>query len=92
MTDTIEDRLSRIEGLLAALVEREQVKDYYDIDEFARMTGKASFTCREWARLGRIRAEKKGSGRGKFQSWVVPHAELLRYRKDGLLPFIRTPS
>ncbi|MFO0877907.1 MAG: hypothetical protein U0840_11185 [Gemmataceae bacterium] len=81
-----EQRLERVETLLTSLVEREQVQDWYDIAEFARKVGKAEFTCREWCRLGRIRGEKRGSGRGQYQSWVVSHNELLRYRKEGLLP------
>ncbi|WP_171470241.1 hypothetical protein [Frigoriglobus tundricola] len=87
---TIEERLEKIEGLLFALVERESVKEYYEIEEFARMVGREPFTCREWARLGRVRAEKKLSGRGAHARWVVSHEELLRYRKQGLLPFNRT--
>ncbi len=79
-------RLERIESLLAALLERETIKDYYSTDEFARLVGKAEFTVREWARLGRIRASKRQSGRGAFSSWVVSHQELLRYQREGLLP------
>ena len=82
----IEDRLSRIESMLTALVERQTIKDFYEVDEFARLVGKAAFTVREWARLGRIRAEKRLSGRGAHPAWVVSHHELLRYRRDGLLP------
>lgn len=78
-------RLERIEAVVTELLKQRTVKDYYDIDEVAELLGKAPFTVREWARLGRIRAEKKGSGRGKFQSWVVSHGELLRIRKEGLL-------
>lgn len=88
---TIDERLSRIEALLAALVERQTVKEFYEIEEFARIVGKAPFTVREWARHGRIRAEKKLSGRGAYARWVVPHAELLRYQKEGLLPFSQAP-
>lgn len=79
-------RLDRIESLLAALLERETIKDYYSTDEFARLVGKAEFTVREWARLGRIHAQKRQSGRGAHPAWVVSHLELLRYRKEGLLP------
>ena len=61
-----ESRLSNIERLLASLVEQQQAKDWYDIDEFARIVGKAPFTVREWARLKRIRAEKRKSGRGAY--------------------------
>lgn len=83
---TVEERLEKIENLLTALVERQTVKPWYEIKEFARMEGKASFTVREWCRLGRIRAEKRSSGRGAHCTWVVSHEELERYRRDGLLP------
>ena len=33
---TFEERLERIESLLAALVERQQVREFYAMDEFAR--------------------------------------------------------
>ena len=62
------------------------VKDYYEIEEFAQIVGKAPFTVREWCRLGRIHAEKKNSGRGPYARWVVSHQELLRYQREGLLP------
>jgi hypothetical protein len=78
-------RLDRIEGMLAALVERQVVKDWYSTGEFARHTGKAEFTVREWCRLGRIRAEKRKSGRGAFAAWVISHEELMRYQREGLL-------
>ncbi|HLN31745.1 MAG TPA: hypothetical protein VK395_28655 [Gemmataceae bacterium] len=83
---SIDEKLEELRAMVLMLVERQMVKDHYEIEEFARLTGKAPFTCREWARLGRIRAEKKLSGRGAYTRWVVPHAELLRYQKEGLLP------
>lgn len=83
---TLEERLDRIESLLAALVERETAKEYYSTDEFARMVGKAEFTVREYCRLGRLNAEKRQSGRGAHPSWVISHQELIRYRHSGLLP------
>ena len=86
MESDIAARLERIESMLTALVERQRIKDFYEIDEFARLVGKAAFTCREWARLGRIHAQKRKSGRGAFASWVVSHDELLRYQREGLLP------
>jgi len=82
----LESRLSNIERMLVAIVEQQQIKDWYDMDEFARIVGKAPFTVREWARLKRIRAEKRKSGRGAYAAWVVSHAELLRYQREGLLP------
>jgi hypothetical protein len=83
---SLHERLDRIESVLAALVERETIKEWYSTDEFARLVGKADFTVREWARLHRIRAEKRRSGRGAHPAWVISHEELLRYRRDGLLP------
>jgi hypothetical protein len=83
---TIDERLDRIEAMLALLVERQAVKEFYEIGEFARLVGKAPFTVREWARHGRIHAEKRRSGRGAFPAWVVSHQELLRFQREGLLP------
>jgi hypothetical protein len=86
---TVEERLQEILALLTILVDRQTVKDFYEVEEFARLVGKSCFTCREWCRLGRIRADKKLSGRGAYARWVVPHAEFLRYQREGLLPFNR---
>ena len=88
-TDELLARLAKIETLLASLVEQRTVKEWYSTAEVAAILGKAEFTCREWCRLGRIKATKKQSGRGKYQAWAVSHDELLRYRKEGLLPFPR---
>jgi hypothetical protein len=82
---SIEEQLEKIQAMLVVLVERQVVKDYYEIEEFAKIVGKAPFTCREWARLGRIQANKKTSGRGPHARWVVSHQELLRYQREGLL-------
>ena len=89
---TIDERLERIEAMLTVLVDRQTVKDFYEIEEFAKIVGKAAFTVREWARLGRIRGTKRRSGRGAFCSWVVSHAELMRYQKEGLLPLPSSPE
>lgn len=83
---TVDERLEKIEAMLVVLIERQTTKDFYEVEEFANAVRKSSFTCRQWCRLGRIRAQKKLSGRGAYASWVVPHAELLRYQREGLLP------
>ena len=80
------DRMARVEVAMQSLVERATVKDWYSTDEIGRTLGKTEFTVREWCRLSRIHAERRRSGRGKHQAWVVSHAELLRYRREGLLP------
>jgi Helix-turn-helix domain len=82
----LRERLDRIESMLTLLVERQQVREWYSVEEFARIVGRAGFTCREWCRHGRIKAEKKDSGRGAYASWVISHAELLRFQREGLLP------
>jgi transposase len=80
------ERLERIENTLKTLVQRQTVKDFYSTDEVAEALGKAEFTVREWCRRGRINAQKRRSGRGKFQSWVISHEELQRIEREGLLP------
>ena len=82
---TLEERLTKIEAMLAVLVGRQQVRDWYSVEEFARIVGRAEFTCREWCRGGRINAAKKDSGRGAHACWVISHTELLRYQREGLL-------
>jgi hypothetical protein len=82
----VQEQLGRMESLLTMLVERQTVKDFYSTEEAAKALGKAEFTVREWCRQRRVHAEKKGSGRGKYQSWVISHAELQRIQREGLLP------
>ena len=83
---TLEERLERIETMLAVLVERQQVREWYSVEEFARIVGRSEFTCREWCRHGRIRAEKKFSGRGAHAAWAISHAEFERFQREGLQP------
>jgi hypothetical protein len=87
----IEERLDRIESMLALLVERQTVREWYTTEQVARLVGKAEFTVREWCRHGRLRAEKRMSGRGAYPAWVISHDELLRYQREGLLP-VRRPA
>ena len=93
MTDErrIEERLEKIEELLAVLVERQQVREWYTTEQVAQLVRKAEFTVREWCRNGRLKAEKRMSGRGAYPAWVISHAELLRYQREGLLP-LRRPA
>ena len=84
--DELLSRLTKIETLLASLVEQRTVKEWYSTADVATILGKAEFTVREWCRLGRVHAEKKKSGRGVAGEWIVSHAELTRIRNEGLLP------
>jgi hypothetical protein len=81
---TVEERLAKIEAMLVVLVARQAAKEFYEVEEFASLVGKSCFTCREWCRLGRISAMKKGSGRGAHLAWCISHQEMLRYQREGL--------
>jgi predicted site-specific integrase-resolvase len=83
---TIEERLKNIEAMLTVLVERQIVREWYTTEQVAQLVGKAEFTVREWCRHGRLKAEKRMSGRGAYPAWIVSHDELLRYQREGLLP------
>ena len=83
---TLDERLEKIEAILVSLVEKHTVREWYSTDQVAQIVGKSEFTVREWARLKRIRAEKRRSGRGAHASWVISHAELMRLQREGLLP------
>ena len=85
-TSSLLERLERIEAALALLVRERTAREWYTTEDVARIVGKAEFTVREWCRNGRIRAEKRISGRGAFPAWVISHPELLRYQREGLLP------
>jgi hypothetical protein len=81
----LRERLERIEAMLAVLVERQQGREWYTTQQFGQAVGKSEFTIREYCRLGRLKAEKRQSGRGAYPQWVLSHAELLRFQREGLL-------
>lgn len=84
--DTLTQRLDRMEKMLETLLNQHTIKEWYSTEEAAQILGRDAFTVREWCRLGRVSAEKKRSGRGKYQAWVISHAELRRIQREGLLP------
>ena len=84
----LEERQERIEIMLATLLEVQQAREWYSVEEFARIVRRSELTCREWCRHGRIHAEKKFSGRGAHTAWAISHGELLRFQREGL----RQPS
>jgi hypothetical protein len=81
------DRLDqKVERLLDLMIKQKTIKDFYTTAEVAEIAGRAEFTVREYCRLGRIRGQKRACGRGKHPAWIVAHAELERFRNEGLLP------
>jgi hypothetical protein len=78
--------LGEIREIKRLLLDQKTVKEWYSTNEVAEILDRDAYTVREWARAGRIRAEKRACGRGKSKEWVVPHAELDRIRNHGLLP------
>ena len=78
------ERLSRIEAVLQTLVREKAVKDWYSTAEVAVLVGKAEYTVREWCRQKRLSASKKAYLRGAHPEWLISHAELLRFRNEGL--------
>jgi hypothetical protein len=83
---TMDQRLERIETMVASILNKQKVQEWYTTEEFAGLVGKAEFTVREWCRNGRIHAKKAQSGRGPNKSWVISHDEWIRYQRDNLLP------
>jgi len=90
---TIEDRLEMIEAeltafhaMLAPLLEPQAARSWYTTEQFARAAGLSKYTVREHCRLGRLNAEKRLSGRGRYCGWSLSHQELQRYQQHGLLP------
>ena len=79
-------RLDRIEIALQQLSSKAPVKGWSSPEEVASRLHRSPFTVREWARLGRIHAKKKLSGRGAFLGWVISHEEVERIEREGLLP------
>ena len=84
--DFLSKRLEELTEKVDFLVRQRTAKDWYTPAEFAQLIGKAVFTVQSYCRCGRVHANKKGSGRGKHQSWAISHDELMRYERDGLLP------
>jgi hypothetical protein len=82
----IHETLGRIESMLAVLVGRQAVKDWYTTAEVGTILDKSEYTVREWCRQGRVRAAKRACGRGKAKEWIISRDELTRVQNDGLLP------
>src|SRR5581483_4199532 len=86
----VAERLARLEAGLTAVLGRlateTAARAAYSTAEAAVLLGKDEFTVREWCRLGRVKAAKQRSGRGRHKAWVISGEEVERYRREGLLP------
>lgn len=80
------DRLDRIEMALQEILRQRTVKDFYTTRETAVLLGRAEYTVREWCRHGRVRAQKRPCGRGRYCEWVIPLQEMKRLQNEGILP------
>lgn len=87
---TVLAELAQIKSTLAALLSLVEAqrsrKDWYTTEDVGEVLDRDPYTVREWARLGRIRAQKRPCGRGRAKEWVISHEELERIRNHGLLP------
>ncbi len=83
--EDVRELLLLVNGKLDALVARESIQAAYSTKEFAERVGLSEWTVRNYCRLGRLRARKKKSGRGLHAEWMLDHAELERFRREGLL-------
>ena len=81
----LDDRLARIESMLDDPRTHQITKEWFSIAEVADLLDRAPFTVREWARLGRINASKRDSGRSKASEWTVSREEVERIANEGLL-------
>lgn len=90
MNPGIEGRLAEISAMLHTihdlLSHPRETREWYTTEEVGKLLDRDPYTVREWARLGRIKAEKRPGGRGRSKEWMISHEELTRIRDHGLLP------
>jgi hypothetical protein len=81
--DELVRRIERLEVQIALLNVPSAVATHYSVAQFAEKVGRACYTVREWARLGRIESTRR-AGRGPYREYVISHSELTRYLEQGL--------
>jgi hypothetical protein len=85
-TNSFDEIVLHLSHLLASTTSQISPRDFYTTTEAAQLLGKATWTVREYCRLGRIKAIRAASGRGDHGEWRVPASEIKRVRDEGLLP------
>jgi len=84
--DALAEQVAKLTSMLEEMKDRKPPKEQYSISEAAEIVGRSEYQVREWCREGRLKAEKRGTGRGRHKEWMVSHDELDRYRSRGLNP------
>jgi hypothetical protein len=82
----LSEEMKRMNGVLEELLKRQTIKEYYDTEEFADLTGLKPKTVRDYLNEGRLKGQKKQCGHGRSKQWAIPHEELLRFEREGRLP------
>jgi hypothetical protein len=86
MTQLAEMR-SKIDEIYSILANpKDPEREWYSVEEAAKIIDKSEFTTRQWANLGRINAEKRADRRGASALWRISASEIRRYKEEGLLP------
>lgn len=87
MTDTqMMSEILELKTMVGELL-RTRPKGGYTVKEFGEIVGLATATVREHCRSGRLNGVK-----GREGDWHLPHDELLRYQREGLVPDFRQRS
>lgn len=86
------DEVKLMRDQLNDLVGRQTIKDFYSTEEFAALKGMKPKTVRDYCNEGRLNGEKQRTGHGRSKQWVISHAELLRYEREGLLNPRKQPA
>ena len=76
--DQLVARVDQLEGKMAPTKDE---KLWYSPEELAELLHRKPYTCREWARLGRIQAEKDDY----CNKWRIHRDEVERLRRGGAL-------
>ena len=79
--------LAEIRNLLAA---PKAAREWYSVEESAKLLGKSAYTVREYCREGRINARKRAERRGGAELWNISAAEVTRVLDEGFLPADRS--